>query len=1177
VFYDNIRVRVRGETSQDFLAPKFKFTFNEDYEFRFDRDLDTVQTLNLEPTWADPSNLRLTLGFEMFREAGAYASLAFPVHTRMNGDFYRLSVAVERINRPFFRRHGLDPDGAAYKAKGVLGSNGLLLGNNANLGTTAGMEKVNGAELDPSFNDLSELIAGLSTSNPNRRDFLFDNVNLPEVLNVMSVYALLKHYDRNCHNYFVYRDTYGTGEWSLIPWDIDTVWDRLDEPVYGRYFSGSPRDGSSSSPSWGAGYWNYLYDAVVDTPVVYEMYMRRLRTLMDELLQPPSTPAGSRKLEQRIDQWAAQIDWEAKADYDIWGEINEGAWGTEGRFPSGLSQLRESIQDRRTYLYNNNFTTAEPSNPDIRFGEADIEPDSGNQDEEYIQLVNENSYAVDISGWQLRGGIRHTFAPGTVIPSNGILYVTPDAAAFRARAAGPTGGPTGGQGLYVQGGYAGQLSRFGETVELVADGDRLVDTFEWDLIVHPLVVTEINYHPYPASPEELQVDAGLVRSDFEFIEFTNTDSVAMNVTGIVLSDGVDATLAGTLAPGQRGVVVKNQTAFTARYGSGMTILGEFTDGVLSDSGERIEVEDSSGNPLLRVTYDDSSPWPTRADGTGTTLELLDGATDYRDPASWRDSAYVGGSPGASGVESLNGIIINEVLTHTDPPQVDSIELLNTSSAAVDISGWYLSDSINDFRKFKIPPGTILEAGDYLVFDERDFNTSGGASDDDFALDSAHGDQVWLIGSNHNDALTYFGDMVEFGAAANGVSFGRWPNATGRLYPMSEVTLGQQNSGPKLGQVVISEVMYHPLDDPTETLEFIEVFNTSDVPVELTNWSFGGAVEFTFPSGLQLPEYGVAVVTSFDPEDAAQAAALGTFRAEYGIDESVLLVGGYSGRLDNAGDHIQLLRPDQPPADDPQFIPAILEDEVLYDDVSPWPTTPDGQGPALVRRGLKDWGNDPQQWIGTAANPGVANTPPVATNDQYLIQENSTGNELRVLRNDSTGPDSGELLQIVDTSEPDHDGSLSIANDGSHLVYVPAQGFLGTESFTYRIHDGLGGFAEGSVTIAVQELVSWQNPDEPLDVNNDGEIAAIDALQVINDLNRHGSRTLPMPPEPPDAPEPFLDVDGDGVTSPLDALLIINKINQNLAGGEGEYDALEPLFNTDLEDAIAELAKLRCLP
>ncbi len=785
-----------------------------------------------------------------------------------------------------------------------------------------------------------------------------------------------------------------------------------------------------------------------------------------------------------------------------------------------------------------------------------------------IQLVNDNSYAVDISGWQLVGGIRHTFAPGTVIPSNGTLYVTPESAAFRSRSVGPTGG----QGLYVQGGYKGQLSRFGETVELVAEGERLVDTFAYDLIVHPLVVTEINYHPYPPSPEELQVNAGFVETDFEFIELTNTDSVAIDTTGMQLSDGASATLAGTLAPGGRGVVVQDLAAFTARYGNNITVLGQFSSGVLDNGGERIELEDGLGNPLLRVTYDETSPWPSIADGIGTTLELVSAATDYTDPASWRDSGYVGGSPGETGVEPFTDVVINEVLTHTDLPQVDAIELLNTGNGSVDIGGWYLSDSSNDFQKFQIPPGTILGPGEYVVFDENDFNTSGGASVDDFALDSAHGERVWLVGANASDDLTYFGDFVKFGAAANGISFGRWPNAEGPLYPMAEVTLGQTNTGPYSGQLVISEVMYHPLVDPTDSLEFVEVFNTSGIPVDLTNWTLNGAVDYPFPSGMQLPPYGVVVVVPFDPEDPLQSASLVAFQSAYGLGDDVLLVGGYTGRLDNAGDQLQLTRPDQPPAEDPQFIPAILEDEVAYDDVAPWPTSADGQGAALVRTGLTAWGNDPQQWIATTANPGLANHAPVANDNQYLIERNRAGDVLQVLRNDSTEPDMGEQITVIETSTPDEQGSVSIAADGSHLIYAPSTDFLGTETFTYRIHDGLGGFAEASVTITVQESVSWQNTNNPMDVNNDGEIAAIDALQVINDLNRRGSRTLPMPPEPPDAPSPYLDVDGDGVTSPLDALLIINKINRDLAGGEGEQDTMESLLDNNLDDTIDELAR-----
>ena len=42
-------------------------------------------SINLDNVYQDPSFARLTLGAEVFREAGAYAQLVEPVHTRMNG------------------------------------------------------------------------------------------------------------------------------------------------------------------------------------------------------------------------------------------------------------------------------------------------------------------------------------------------------------------------------------------------------------------------------------------------------------------------------------------------------------------------------------------------------------------------------------------------------------------------------------------------------------------------------------------------------------------------------------------------------------------------------------------------------------------------------------------------------------------------------------------------------------------------------------------------------------------------------------------------------------------------------------------------------------------------------------------------------------------------------------
>ena len=60
------------------------------------------------------------------------------------------------------------------------------------------------------------------------------------------------------------------------------------------------------------------------------------------------------------------------------------------------------------------------------------------------------------------------------------------------------------------------------------------------------------------------------------------------------------------------------------------------------------------------------------------------------------------------------VVIDEVLAHSGPDTPDWIELYNRSSQAVDISGWFLSDSPLDLRKYRIPDGTTLPAGGRIV-------------------------------------------------------------------------------------------------------------------------------------------------------------------------------------------------------------------------------------------------------------------------------------------------------------------------------------------------------------------------------------------------------------------------------------------------------------------------------
>ncbi|MCP3973158.1 MAG: lamin tail domain-containing protein, partial [bacterium] len=165
---------------------------------------------------------------------------------------------------------------------------------------------------------------------------------------------------------------------------------------------------------------------------------------------------------------------------------------------------------------------------------------------------------------------------------------------------------------------------------------------------------------------------------------------------------------------------------------------------------------------------------------------------------------------------LAGVVVNEILSHGNPAQKDTVELHNPGAATVDIGGWYLSNSSGDYEKFQIPGGTSIPAGGYLVFDEDDFNpTPGTPGPDDFDLDGAREADVWLMKTGPGGKLSHFADHAEIGAAAMGESWGRWPNGSGEFHPMISTTLDKAqpeeglNSGPRVGPVIISEVHYHP--------------------------------------------------------------------------------------------------------------------------------------------------------------------------------------------------------------------------------------------------------------------------------------------------------------------------------------------------------------------------------
>jgi hypothetical protein len=133
------------------------------------------------------------------------------------------------------------------------------------------------------------------------------------------------------------------------------------------------------------------------------------------------------------------------------------------------------------------------------------------------------------------------------------------------------------------------------------------------------------------------------------------------------------------------------------------------------------------------------------------------------------------------------------------------------------------------------------------------------------------------------------------------------------------------------------------------------------------WHLRGGVDFDFPPNRTIAQGGYLLVVSFDPSN--NPTALATFRNRYGSNS--VIVGPYSGKLDNGGEAVKLLKPDPPQTTGADIgkVPYILVDHVSYSDRAPWPTNADGWGQSLQRIYAAGYGNDPTNWLAAAPTPG----------------------------------------------------------------------------------------------------------------------------------------------------------------------------------------------------------------
>lgn len=632
-----------------------------------------------------------------------------------------------------------------------------------------------------------------------------------------------------------------------------------------------------------------------------------------------------------------------------------------------------------------------------------------------VEVYNPGVADIDISGWFLSDNvdnpIKIPLPNGSVVPGggylvfennvNGILLSLSSKGERVFLYSGDNVKATG----YVNGYHfngSGDGVTFGRYVN--TDGQEQLPVMSETLgntnglpFISDVVITEIMYQP-SAGDEFIEIK-NISAQTVPLYDPANTGT-NWRVEGVnfILNGSQPSLAAGAIAL----IVPTNPVTFRSTHNidPSVQIFGPYSPASLRDKGEvlalqRPELIDAEQVyiDVDVVEYDNSNPWPTSAAGGGRSLERIDPALYGNESTNWKSSLELGGSPGVILDYTGPEIYVNEILAHTDIPQVDGIELYNPTGSPVNIGGWWLSDNRDIPKKFRIPDNTMIGALDYwAVNEDNDGNPNsfppagyfGGA----FAL-SENGESVVLSSADAAGNLTGYQDNIDFPGTDNGVSIGRTVDSQGRVayVPMESITYtinrfvanpdGNENSAPKIGPVVISEVRYNPAGAEPE---FIELTNITGATVALydsivasNTWLFSSGVDFSFPANFpSIPANGRVIIL---PQGTSGTA----FRSTFSIPPAVVIYGdavGFTGALSNEGEKLVLSKKGPPNADEGGSAPTITVDYMDYEVASPWPVLTEEGGRSIERIDLNAFGGEATNWKASNAvggSPGFENS------------------------------------------------------------------------------------------------------------------------------------------------------------------------------------------------------------